>query len=121
MPASLVQGDSLLAVDVGAATTRAVLFDVVEGEYRFLASSSAPSTAEAPFRDVIEGVRDAITNLQSVTGRNLPTGTGSGNVHGSLGLKGLPGQKIRKANKDGYGFVRGMRGSAGPGDLDRVV
>jgi len=71
MPVSLVQGDSLLAVDVGAATTRAVLFDVVEGEYRFLAAGSAPSTAEAPFKDVIEGVRDAITNLQSVIGRNL--------------------------------------------------
>ncbi|MBI1794062.1 MAG: glutamate mutase L [Chloroflexi bacterium] len=74
MPASLVQGDSLLAVDVGAATTRAVFFDVVEGEYRFLAASSAPSTAEAPFKDLIEGVRDAITRLQSVTGRTLLDG-----------------------------------------------
>jgi len=74
MPASLVQGDSLLAVDVGAATTRAVLFDVVEGEYRFLAAGSAPSTAEAPFKDVIEGVRDAITSLQLVAGRNLLDG-----------------------------------------------
>jgi hypothetical protein len=71
MPVSLVQGDSLLAVDIGGATTRAVLFDVVEGEYRFLASGSAPSTAEAPFKDVSEGVRNAITSLQSVTGRRL--------------------------------------------------
>jgi len=71
MPASLVQGDSLLAVDIGGANTRAVLFDVVEGEYRFLASGVAPSTAEAPFKDVSEGVRNAIVNLQSVTGRTL--------------------------------------------------
>ncbi len=71
MPASLVQGDSLLAVDIGGANTRAVLFDIVEGEYRFLAASSAPSTAEAPFKDVSEGVRNAITNLQAVTGRTL--------------------------------------------------
>ena len=71
MPASLVQGDSLLAVDIGGANTRAVLFDVVEGEYRFLAASSAPSTAEAPFKDVSEGVRNAIGNLQVVTGRPL--------------------------------------------------
>src|SRR5512140_3099996 len=71
MPASLVQGDSLLAVDIGGANTRAVLFDVVEGEYRFIASGSAPSTVGAPVKDLSEGVRDAIASLQSVTGRML--------------------------------------------------
>src|SRR5512138_1005174 len=71
MPASLVEGDSLLAVDIGGANTRAVLFDVVEGEYRFLAAGSAPSTADAPVRDVSEGVRNAIANLQAVTRRSL--------------------------------------------------
>ena len=71
MPSSLIQGDSLLAVDIGGANTRAVLFDVVEGEYRFLASSSAPSTAEAPFKDVSEGVRNAIAALQTITGRTM--------------------------------------------------
>lgn len=71
MSTSLVDGNSLLAVDVGAANTRAVLFDVVEGRYRFVASGSAPSTAEAPFRDVSEGVRNAITILQKVIGHTL--------------------------------------------------
>ena len=71
MPASLVQGDSLLAVNIGAANTRAVLFDVVEGEYRLLASASAPSTVEAPFQDVSAGVCNAINDLQTVTGRTL--------------------------------------------------
>ncbi len=71
MPVSLVSGDSVLAVDVGGANTRAVLFDVVEGQYRFVASGIAPSTAEAPFKDVGEGVRNAIGNLQSVTGRTF--------------------------------------------------
>ncbi len=71
MFASNSQGDTLLAVDVGGANTRAVLFDVVEGAYRFLAAGSAPSTAEAPFKDVLEGVRNAIVNLQGVTGRTL--------------------------------------------------
>ncbi|MBK8619828.1 MAG: glutamate mutase L [Anaerolineales bacterium] len=75
MPSSLVDGNSLLAVDVGAANTRAVFFDVVEGEYRFVASGSAPSTAEAPFKDVIEGVRAAISNLQAVLGRSLLDGS----------------------------------------------
>ena len=71
MPSSLVDGNSLLAVDIGAANTRAVLFDVVEGEYRFVASGTAPSTAEAPFKDVSEGVRNAIANLQTILGKSL--------------------------------------------------
>ncbi len=71
MPSSLVDGNSLLAIDVGAANTRAVLFDVIEGEYRFVAAGIAPTTAEAPFKDVAEGARDAITNLQKILGRNL--------------------------------------------------
>ena len=71
MPASLVQNESILAIDVGAAMTRVVLFDVVEGQYRFVASGQAPSTAEAPFNDIGMGVREAITNLQNVTGSAL--------------------------------------------------
>lgn len=69
MPISLVEGNSLLAVDVGAITTRAVLFDVVEGTYRFIAAGHAPSTAEAPFKDVGLGVRDAMESIQTITGR----------------------------------------------------
>jgi hypothetical protein len=71
MPASLVQNESILGIDVGATVTRAVLFDVVEGQYRFVASGQAPSTAEAPFKDIGIGVREAITNLQNITGATL--------------------------------------------------
>jgi hypothetical protein len=75
MTSSLVDANSILAVDVGAANTRAVMFDVVEGEYRFVASGTAPSTAEAPFKDVSEGVRNAIMNLQVVLGKSLLNGS----------------------------------------------
>lgn len=71
MPVSLFEDSSLLAVNVGASSTRAVLFDVVEGQYRFIASGQAPSTAEAPYKDVSLGVHQAISNLQSVTGKIL--------------------------------------------------
>jgi len=71
MPVSLLEAESLVAVDVGAVSTRALLFDVVEGEYRFIASGHAQSTAEAPRKDVSEGVRNAIANLANVTGRTL--------------------------------------------------
>ena len=75
MSSSLVDANSVLAVDVGAATTRAVLFDVVEGEYRFVASGNSPSTAEAPFKDVSEGFRNAISNLQAIVGKPLLDGS----------------------------------------------
>lgn len=71
MPPSLIDGNSLLAINVGAANTRAVFFDVIEGEYRFVAAGSAPTTAEAPFKDVSEGVRNAVANLQGILGRTL--------------------------------------------------
>lgn len=71
MPTSLVTGNSLLAIDVGSASTRAVFFDVIEGEYRFVASGTAPSTAESPVRDVSEGARDAIQSLQTILKKTL--------------------------------------------------
>lgn len=71
MPTSLVTADSMLAIDVGAVNTRALLFDVVEGRYRFLAQGTAPTTAGAPFRHISEGVHLAILQLQTITGRKL--------------------------------------------------
>ncbi len=71
MPVSLDTAESLLAVDVGSITTRAAFFDVVEGRYRFIGSGNAPTTAMAPYRDISEGVRQAIENLQIVTGRKF--------------------------------------------------
>jgi len=71
MTGPLVDADSLLAVDVGTVTTRAALFDVVEGYYRFIASGNASTTAAAPIKDLSEGVHQAIENLQIVTGRKF--------------------------------------------------
>jgi hypothetical protein len=71
MPTSLIDADSLLAIDVGGVNTRAMLFDVVDGRYRFMAMGSAPSTANAPYHDVSEGIRAALDRLQTVAGRTL--------------------------------------------------
>jgi MutL protein len=87
MPASVVDSDSLIAVDVGTITTHAVLFDVVEGHYRFVASGQAETTAAVPFKDISEGVRQAIESLETITGRKflsddhhliMPTQNGAG-------------------------------------------
>jgi hypothetical protein len=71
MPTSLIDADSFLAIDIGTVSTRAMLFDVVDGRYRYIASGSAATTAGAPYADVGEGVRQAVDQLQLITGRSL--------------------------------------------------
>jgi len=69
--ASVIEGDSVLTLDVGSATTRAMLFDVVEGRYRFIAVGQSPSTAHAPFNDISAGIGEAIESLEEITGRTF--------------------------------------------------
>jgi len=71
MATSLVNSDSLLAVDIGSVKTRALLFDVIDGRYRFLASGSGNTTLGPPIYDPGDGVRKAISNLSDVTGRTF--------------------------------------------------
>jgi hypothetical protein len=71
MTTSLIDAESMLVIDVGSINTRALLFDVVDGRYRFLAAGLAATTAAAPYNDIGEGVRRAIDHLQSITGRTL--------------------------------------------------
>ncbi|MBT7075328.1 MAG: hypothetical protein HN922_10515, partial [Anaerolineae bacterium] len=69
--ASVIGSDSVLALDIGSATTRAILFDVVDGRYRFIAIGQSPSTAHAPFNDISAGIGEAIERLEEITGRKL--------------------------------------------------
>jgi hypothetical protein len=69
MSSSIVDAESILAVEIGSIQTRALLLDVVEGQYRFVAAGSAPSTVQAPYNDLSEGVHRAILDLQEISGR----------------------------------------------------
>jgi hypothetical protein len=71
MAPSSISFDTLLAIDIGETNTRAILFDVVEGSYRFIASGSAPTTIGLPFMNVSEGVRHAMDDLTRISGRRL--------------------------------------------------
>ena len=68
---SLIDAESFLVVDVGSIMTRAILFDVVDRRYRFIASGVAPTTAGAPYHNISEGVRLALDHLRQVTGRTF--------------------------------------------------
>ena len=71
MPTSVADVETILAIDLGSVFTRAALFDVVNGQYHFIASASAPTTVNAPFRDVSESVHVALDQLAEITGRKF--------------------------------------------------
>lgn len=71
MPTSLIDADSVLAIEIGTVSTRVILFDVVDGRYRFLGQGSVPTTAFAPINDVSVGVKEALDQLHDITGRVL--------------------------------------------------
>lgn len=62
---------SLLAVDIGSVNTRSLLFDVVQGRYRFLASGTSPSTMNPPVSNAMEGVLMSLDGLDIITGRRM--------------------------------------------------
>jgi uncharacterized protein (TIGR01319 family) len=62
---------SVLATDCGSTTTKAILIEKVDGEYRQTWRGEAPTTVEAPFEDVTRGVVNAATEIQELSGRKL--------------------------------------------------
>ena len=71
MTTSLVDGESLLAIDIGSVHSRASLFDVVDNQYHFIASGVSPSTYEAPIQNIMAGANGAIKQLEEICGRNF--------------------------------------------------
>ncbi|MBI5877522.1 MAG: glutamate mutase L [Chloroflexi bacterium] len=62
---------SILAADVGSTLTKAVLIDLVEGEYRILASAEFPSTLEPPWSDISLAVLQCIGRIEAIAARRL--------------------------------------------------
>lgn len=63
--------ESLLAIDVGTVHTRVYLFEVAETGFRYIAQGLARTTAEAPIKDIGEGIVAAIHALEDLTGRAI--------------------------------------------------
>jgi uncharacterized protein (TIGR01319 family) len=61
----------ILATDCGSTTSKARLFSNKGGEYRFVASGEAPTTVEAPFEDVTLGVKNAVKEIEEITGHRI--------------------------------------------------
>ena len=62
---------SILAVDFGSVHTRALLFDVVDGEYRLVARGQTRTTIGFPIDDVNIGVGRILKEFSEATGRRF--------------------------------------------------
>jgi len=70
----------ILATDVGSTTTKARFFGKVNGEWRLIATGEAPTTVEKPFEDVTIGVRNAVTEVEELTGHKILRDDGQGMI-----------------------------------------
>ena len=65
---------SILATDCGSTTTKAILIELIDGEYRLSYRGEAPTTVEAPFEDVTRGVLNATMEIEELSGRKILDG-----------------------------------------------
>lgn len=61
----------ILATDCGSTTTKAILIEFVDGQYRQTYRGEAPTTVEAPFEDVTLGVLNSVAEITDLSGRRL--------------------------------------------------
>jgi len=57
---------TILATDCGSTTTKAILIEKQEDQYRLLVRGEAPTTVEAPFEDVTVGVLSAVREVEEL-------------------------------------------------------
>ncbi len=57
----------IIATDCGSTTTKAILIEKREGEYRLIVRGEAPTTVEAPYEDVTKGVLNAIKEVEELS------------------------------------------------------
>ena len=61
----------ILATDCGSTTSKARFFKKIGNEYRYVTSGEAPTTVEAPYENVTLGIRNAVREVEELTGHKL--------------------------------------------------
>jgi len=80
----------ILVTDVGSTTTKARFFKRMENdEWRFVVAGESPTTVEAPFEDVTLGVRNAVREVEELTGHRILSADGTGMIEPYDGEKGV--------------------------------
>jgi len=99
-----VELKSILATDCGSTTTKAILIEFIDGEYRLRFRGEAPTTVEAPFEDVTRGVLNAVMEVEELSSRKL-----------------LEGEKIITPHKNNEGVDIYVSTSSAGGGLQMMV
>jgi len=94
----------IIATDCGSTTTKAILIEKKGDTYRQTCRGEAPTTVEAPFEDVTHGVRNAIIEVEELSGRKI-----------------LDGDKIITPNKGNVGVDIYVSTSSAGGGLQMMV
>ncbi len=71
MPEAKTDIRSILATDCGSTTTKAILIEKQDGEFRLSVRGEAPTTVEAPAEDVTLGVINAAQEVSELAGRPI--------------------------------------------------
>ncbi|MBI3038666.1 glutamate mutase L [bacterium] len=100
------QIQSILATDCGSTTTKAILIEKREGEFRLIVRGESPTTVEAPVEDVTKGVLNAVAEVQELVNRQILSDDG---------------QQIIKPRNDGKGVDLYVSTSSAGGGLQMMV
>jgi len=94
----------IIATDCGSTTTKAILIEKKDGEYRQTYRGESPTTVEAPFEDVTKGVLNSIQEVEELSGRRI-----------------LDGEKIIMQASGGEGVDAYISTSSAGGGLQMMV
>lgn len=67
----MAEVNSILATDCGSTTTKAILIERRDGEYRLVTRGEAPTTVESPFDDVTIGVVNSIREVEELANKKI--------------------------------------------------
>jgi len=66
----------IIATDCGSTTTKAILIEKEDDEYKLRVRGEAPTTVEAPFEDVTMGVLNSVNEVEELAKRKMIDGDG---------------------------------------------
>ena len=101
----------IIATDCGSTTTKSILIEYVDGEYRQTVRGEAPTTVEKPLNDVTRGVVNAVTELEELARLK----------YNDDSIKFIKNEAIWLTDKEGEGVDAYVSTSSAGGGLQMMV
>lgn len=101
----------IIATDCGSTTTKSILIEYVDGEYRQTVRGEAPTTVEKPLNDVTRGVVNAVTELEELARLK----------YNDDSIKFIKDEAIWLSEKEGEGVDAYVSTSSAGGGLQMMV